>query len=36
MKLQILSGVLLPFFGTSLGAAMVFFLKDTISNTPQP
>ena len=35
MKLQILSGVLLPFFGTSLGAAMVFFLKDTISNTLQ-
>lgn len=27
MNIQILTGVLLPFLGTSLGAAMVFFLK---------
>ena len=35
MNIQILTGVLIPFFGTSLGAAMVFFLKDSISNTMQ-
>ena len=31
MNTQIIIGLLLPFFGTSLGAAMVFFLKDSIS-----
>ena len=31
MNLQIITGLLLPFVGTSLGAAMVFFLKDSIS-----
>ncbi len=30
MNLQIFEGVLLPFLGTSLGAAMVFFLKKQI------
>ena len=35
MNTQILTGVLLPFFGTSFGAAMVFFLKDSISNMLQ-
>ena len=32
MNIQIVIGVLLPFLGTSLGAAMVFFLKDSISD----
>lgn len=31
MNMQIIIGLLLPFIGTSLGAAMVFFLKDSIS-----
>ena len=35
MNIQIVIGVLLPFLGTSLGAAMVFFLKDSISDTLQ-
>ncbi len=35
MSLPMIGGILLPFFGTSLGAAMVFFLKDSISNTLQ-
>ena len=35
MDLQIIGGLLLPFLGTSLGAAMVFFLKDQISNKLQ-
>lgn len=35
MEMQIVGGLLLPFFGTSLGAAMVFFLKDNISNNLQ-
>ena len=35
MDTQIVIGLLLPFIGTSLGAAMVFFLKDSISNTLQ-
>ncbi|MBR2259899.1 MAG: ZIP family metal transporter [Blautia sp.] len=35
MNMQISAGILLPFFGTSLGAAMVFFLKDSISDTLQ-
>lgn len=35
MDVQVLGGVLLPFVGTSLGAAMVFFLKDAISQQLQ-
>ena len=35
MYTQIIVGILLPFLGTSLGAAMVFFLKGTISNNLQ-
>lgn len=35
MNIQIIAGVLLPLLGTSLGAAMVFFLKDSISDTLQ-
>lgn len=31
MNMQIAGGILLPFMGTSLGAAMVFFLKNSIS-----
>ena len=31
MNAQMIIGLLLPFVGTSLGAAMVFFLKDSIS-----
>ena len=31
MKLQIAEGILIPFLGTGLGAAMVFFLKRQIS-----
>ena len=31
MNIQIVIGILIPFVGTSLGAAMVFFLKDTVS-----
>ncbi|MBO4389647.1 MAG: ZIP family metal transporter, partial [Lachnospiraceae bacterium] len=31
MNLQVWTGVLLPFLGTSLGAAMVFVLKDKVS-----
>lgn len=31
MNLQILQGILIPFIGTSLGAAMVFFLRRQIS-----
>ena len=31
MNTQILGGVLIPFIGTGLGAAMVFFLKRQIS-----
>ena len=31
MTFDIISGVLIPFAGTSLGAAMVFFLKNSIS-----
>ena len=31
----VLRGVLIPFLGTSLGAAMVFFLKKQISGNPQ-
>ena len=32
MNMQVWIGVLLPFFGTSLGAAMVFLMKDRISD----
>ena len=32
MNLQIVEGILVPFLGTSLGAAMVFFLKKQISD----
>ena len=32
MNMQVWIGILLPFFGTSLGAAMVFLLKDRISD----
>ena len=35
MKLQIAEGVLIPFLGTGLGAAMVFFLKKQISGRVQ-
>ena len=35
MKMQIAGGILLPFIGTSLGAAMVFFLRDAISKQLQ-
>ena len=35
MTFDIISGVLIPFAGTSLGAAMVFFLKNSISVTLQ-
>ncbi len=35
MDLQIAGGILLPFIGTSLGAAMVFFLKNSISKNLQ-
>lgn len=35
MNTQIAGGILLPFLGTSLGAAMVFILKDTISKQLQ-
>lgn len=29
--MKILIGILIPFFGTSLGSFMVFFMKDTIN-----
>ncbi len=35
MDMQTIVGLLLPFAGTSLGSAMVFLLKDTISRTLQ-
>ena len=35
MKLQIAEGILIPFLGTSLGAAMVFLLKKQISAAAQ-
>ena len=35
MNIQILEGILIPFLGTSLGAAMVFFLKKQISSGVQ-
>ncbi len=35
MNAEMIGGILLPFVGTSLGAAMVFFLKDSISKQLQ-
>ncbi len=35
MELQVIWGVLIPFFGTALGAALVFVLKKNISETLQ-
>ena len=35
MSLQIVEGILVPFLGTALGAAMVFFLKKQLSGTVQ-
>jgi len=35
MNTQIMTGILLPFLGTSLGAAMVFVLKNKISDSIQ-
>ena len=35
MDTKIILGILIPFLGTSLGAAMVFFLKDSISTNLQ-
>ena len=35
MNIQMIGGILLPFLGTTLGAAMVFFLKDAISRKLQ-
>lgn len=35
MNIQVIQGVLIPFFGTSLGAAMVFFLRGQISERIQ-
>ncbi len=35
MNIQTMEGILIPFLGTSLGAAMVFFLKKQISGSVQ-
>ncbi len=35
MNLTVIAGVLIPFIGTALGAAMVFFLKNGISDNTQ-
>ena len=35
MNIQIVIGILIPFVGTSLGAAMVFFLKNSVSKKLQ-
>lgn len=35
MTIQLIRGILIPFLGTSLGASMVFFLKDKISDELQ-
>ena len=35
MNIQIAEGILIPFLGTVLGAAMVFFLKKQISSGVQ-
>ena len=31
MNAEIVKGLLIPFFGTSLGAACVFFMKDALN-----
>ena len=35
MNIKVIQGVLIPFLGTSLGAAMVFFLKEQLSEKVQ-
>ena len=35
MNMQVFYGIMIPFLGTSLGAAMVFMLKDRISERLQ-
>ena len=35
MSIDVLIGILIPFVGTALGAACVFFLKDQISASPK-
>ena len=35
MSIEVIQGILIPFLGTSLGAAMVFFLKNQISEKTQ-
>ena len=35
MLMKVLAAVLLPFLGTSLGAALVFFLKGQMNRTLQ-
>ena len=32
MTMEVMAGILIPFAGTSLGAAMVFLLKNSISD----
>jgi hypothetical protein len=33
MELSIIAGVIIPFVGTSLGAAFVFFMRKDLSRT---
>ena len=35
MNAEIIKGILIPFVGTSAGAAWVFFLEDKINDTVQ-
>ena len=35
MTIEVLQGILIPFLGTSLGAALVFFLKKQLSERVQ-
>ena len=35
MTLQVFEGIMIPFVGTTLGAAMVFLMKQAISNRLQ-
>lgn len=35
MNLNIFYGILIPFLGTSIGAACVFFMKNTLSDKIQ-
>ena len=35
MNIQIIEGILIPFLGTALGAAMVFLLKKQIADSIQ-